>query len=348
MGVITPTDAYQLTHRQARVRRFPSLSSRIEFNIWRKIGHIFLKGSKEILTRYEEWHIPFFKETLISTQLRAVILSYNHPHVTAQCVESALRLNLPVHLVHNGSEPRHVRFLKESYPTVDHIVLPNNKGFSGGANVGIREALKHSSWILFLTNDCQLIQQPSLPSQAGIYGPHLLRKDKTRTESVGGRLDLQTGRLHHVKNLSEWRRSKRFLPYVSGHAFLIHRQPFEMLNGFDESLHTYWEDVDFSARLQATQGHVGYLEDFVVSHSGGKTCRKDRTYSGYFYRRNCRIVVGRYSCTPWRARWFWTKDQIISIMKSCLNGDLQGLQFQLLIWKELIGLEVQLPVKKQH
>ena len=84
---------------------------------------------------------------------------------------------------------------------------------------------------------------------------------------------------------------------VPGTSFLIHRDLFNQVGGFDESLFTYWEDVDFSQRVHAQGFPVGHHPHFSLRHGVGKTCHKQSYYTSYLFHRNRRRVSRRY-CKP--------------------------------------------------
>lgn len=225
---------------------------------------------------------------------RICILSYNHPQITARCVKSVLKLAIPsrVCLVHNGSEKKHSDALKNEFPDIEHLVMPLNKGFSGGANFGLRHLFEFSDWVFFITNDCQLIKTKDYVtgSAPGLYAPTVYYKETSKIDSLGAAVRLKDGHLHHLKsknrNLTE---EERF--YVPGTAFLMHKNVFHQLQGFDEAFHTYWEDVDLSVRAQLAGFHVGLTEFAELSHSVGKTCHKKKFYTNFLFKRNKQLFL---------------------------------------------------------
>lgn len=242
-----------------------------------------------------------------------VILSYNHPELTMKAVRSVIEKSeyqchstlLPLILVHNGSEPKNIELLKKTFPFIDHVVLINNKGFSGGSNVGIHYAFeKHahmSPWVLFLTNDCELERWPILSTQQApaLLTPWIWARKTDRLDSIGGKINLSTGVPSHLKQLESFEEllsqpQKNERPYVPGSAFLIHRDFFDQLKGFDETLETYWEDIDLSLRATLAGLTLGVLPTFQVRHKIGKTCHKHSHYTTYLYQRNRHWVSRKY------------------------------------------------------
>jgi GT2 family glycosyltransferase len=216
------------------------------------------------------------------------ILSYNHPLHTARAIESALRLSSRVGLLHNGSEDSHRNHLKERFPQIKHWELKKNRGYSGGANFALRQAFEHSDWVIFLTNDCEILNLPELPRELSMVAPRILKRQTTQVDSLGGSFNIQKAHLSHCRSIQEFESAAH--AYIPGSAFLIHKNIFEMAKEFDEQLGTYWEDVDFSLRAKEKGALLSVQSLWQVRHKIGKTCHQDSYYTTYLFQRN-RITV---------------------------------------------------------
>ncbi len=222
----------------------------------------------------------------------AAILSYNHPEHTANCVRSALKfLNSDqIFLMHNGSLTQHVTMLKTEFPKIQHIELITNKGFTGGANALLQTVFKVHNAVLFLTNDTELTEistgfTDQLTDKDLFFSSiKLMKRNSQDIDSLLGQLNPKNGRLSHLKKMDD--QSKQQFAYVPGTAFWISKKYFEMLGGFDESFHTYWEDVDFAFRAQKLGLHLTIDQNTTAKHKIGKTCHKDRFYTYHLYQRN--------------------------------------------------------------
>lgn len=231
--------------------------------------------------------------TLLTMNLGYVVLSYNHPNLTARTLQSLIKQGLSnkTLLVHNGSREEVVESLQQQFPEIQHLVIPENRGFSGGANAGLKSAFKLYPWVFFLTNDCVYIEGASLPTQSGLYAPLIFRRKISMVDSLGGTVNLLKAQLRHLRE-SDYKLKTHIYFYVPGTAFLIHKDVFNETGGFDETLGTYWEDVDLSLRLKATRFKMSALPNWQVLHSVGKTCHKDSYYTIFLFNRN-RIRVSR-------------------------------------------------------
>lgn len=284
-----------------------------------------------------------------------LILSYNHVEITIKSVNSVLnhydyKINndqLPIVLIHNGSLLKCREQLIKLFPTIDHLIIEENRGYSGGLNTGIQYAIlkysKFTPWILFLSNDCELLQWPSSSQVINLertgtllLAPVVWSRKTIFIDSVGGILKLDSGVPSHLKSSEMFQQTlknptKNQILYIPGSAFLIHQEIFNKLSGFNEAFGTYWEDIDFSIRAQEIGYHLGEISSFQVKHKIGKTCHKNSYYTTYLYQRN-RKWVSRYyvkgfffrlklECHLWSSwiRLFWR------LFKSKRYADIQKL-----------------------
>ncbi len=228
------------------------------------------------------------------------VLSYNHPHITERCLISILKLvnEKNILLTHHGSTNAHVQYLINQFPNIHHFVINENKGYAFGANQTIEQAFhvfnkskttNHTSnpSILFLTNDLVLTSIPSTPF-IGFSSILLYQKNEYKINSLMGLIDLKKGRLSHLKNEQEINFFKNKLRqiYIPGTAFWMDLQSWSKLGGFDESFHTYWEDVDLSYRSHSLNIPLFFDENTKAIHFVGKTCHKNRFYTFFLYQRN--------------------------------------------------------------
>jgi len=102
-------------------------------------------------------------ERLSNLRVSIVILNYNHPHNITRLLPS-LKLTSGITyetiVVDNGSSPDVVavlHYLKDQR-FIDNLVLsPVNTFFSEGCNIGVRESLPGTEFILLLNNDTQIL-----------------------------------------------------------------------------------------------------------------------------------------------------------------------------------------------
>lgn len=224
------------------------------------------------------------------------ILSFNHPEITQKAIESCLECvsSRNIVLLHNGSEDRWVKRLQEIFPDIQHLILKDNGGFTGGINALLEFCLSHSSWCLFLTNDVQLLKC-SRPPHPGLWTPRIFRRQRNKIDSLGALFFYRRGHLEHCRHESYFLNPpKHSRPYVPGTAFWLDRETFQGAGLFDKSLGTYWEDVDYSQKVMQSGGHLGFAGETELLHRVGKTCHKKPLYTLYLFHRNRYIVTMRY------------------------------------------------------
>lgn len=226
------------------------------------------------------------------------ILSYNHPEITSRTIHSALKFNFPIILLHNGSLKKFEERLRNDFPAIEHISVEKNNGYANGANTLLSHAFRNFDWVLFLTNDTELLELDLLNiKEPALIAPHVYFRKLTRVDSMGGKFIPRYGKLLHIKDeTNKLIKNKEFF-YVPGTAFYIHREIFNSVGKFDERLHTYWEDVDFSMRVNFKKLPIYYSDSIKLIHRVGKTCHDNPFYSTYLFKRNWKKISLKY-CHP--------------------------------------------------
>jgi GT2 family glycosyltransferase len=87
------------------------------------------------------------------------------------------------------------------------------------------------------------------------------------------------------------------VPVMSGCCMLVKRKPIDVTGGFDPKYFLYFEDFDWSVRLNKVTQTV-YLPSFRAVHHGGHAASKGSAHIGWFIRSGVRF----YNKHGWR--WF--------------------------------------------
>jgi len=242
-------------------------------------------------------------------KIAAALLTYNHPNLSFSSLSSLapafIAQKIPFYVLHNGSTEQ-ARLQLENFSKdikIHFFSRLKNEGFAAGVNT-LFEKLFHASssyeWIFFHTND---IFYHLLPTQLdgllktlspGFYAPWVWKRRVGQVDSCGGLFSPLLKKLRHCRSPKDFKKSFLWFRYVPGQAFLIHRSIWEAVGPFDESLHTYWEDVDFSMRCQKHKKILNIFPQWQLIHKVGKTCHKDPFYTNYLFNRNKKIVSRRY------------------------------------------------------
>ena len=109
--------------------------------------------------------------------ISVVIVNWNGKHLLGECLDSLLAQSVggvEIILVDNGSQDGSVDFVLERYRDVRVVSLPENIGFAGGNNAGIRVA--SGKYIALLNNDTKVDPE---------WIPNLLKEAESSPPNVG-------------------------------------------------------------------------------------------------------------------------------------------------------------------
>ena len=224
-----------------------------------------------------------------------IVVNWNAGHQLRACIDSitqhAQSLVDQIIVVDNGS----IDGSEASVEGLSNVTLIGNcanLGFGKACNLGAKQA--KGEYLLFLNPDAALyadtlpkalaFMQDPVNSGVGICGVQLLDETSHLSrscarfpsplgfalQSVGvGKLFPGVG---HV--MAEWDHSvTRAVDQVIGAFFLVRRELFEALSGFDEQFFVYFEEVDFSYRASQAGWKSVYLAEAQAFHAGGGTSK---------------------------------------------------------------------------
>ncbi len=224
-------------------------------------------------------------------QVITVIPHWNLKKDLAECLDSLQRIAYPAHqvvVVDNASTDGSVEFLREQYPWVHMIGLPQNGGFAVALNAGIAFALNAgAAYVFALNNDtvvrpdvlARLVALMDAEPSIGVVAPKVLYYDHPELiYRLGDRmyrwLPLPIG------FGTKWRDHPRYtgvmeFDYVSGCAMLIRATLFHEIGLFDPTYFMYYEDADFCRRVRAHRYRIVCLGDAVLYHKTSLSAKKD-------------------------------------------------------------------------
>jgi GT2 family glycosyltransferase len=228
------------------------------------------------------------------------IIHYNNNDATTACLKSLCNLDLQdLHIttfvIDNGSTDAYI-LPKHVLPRTHLIRNENNTGFSGGQNIGIRQALaSDADYILVLNNDTivdalfikALIACANKHSDAGIISPkiyyapgseyHISRYSKMELGHVlwyaGGWIDWRniSGKHRGVDevDLGQFDKSEQ-ISFATGCCMLIKKEILEKIGLFDERYFLYYEDADFCERVKNAGFTLWYEPKSVIWHKNAE------------------------------------------------------------------------------
>lgn len=235
----------------------------------------------------------------MTTNLDVVVPSFNSGQHLRRCVESLLMsrtatLALRIVVVDNGSTDGSCDLLPHD-ESLRVLRNHDNLGFAAACNQGA--ALGDSPLILFLNSDTivntEALAVPmefmcsSASASVGICGVQLLDEDGrislscSRYPTAGNvlnhalALDSVLPQVFKPRTMTDWdHRSTRIVDQVIGAFFLVRRDLFRTLGGFDERFFLYYEEVDFALRAKNLGWRSIFLSTARAVHIGGASSQQ--------------------------------------------------------------------------
>src|SRR2546427_12210458 len=103
---------------------------------------------------------------LSTKQVTIVVLNWSRGAETIACLESLAAADLggaAILVVDNGSHDGSVAAIRARYPDLQIIALPENRGYAGGNNAGMRAALEAGAEAVLLLNNDTRVAPDFLP-----------------------------------------------------------------------------------------------------------------------------------------------------------------------------------------
>lgn len=216
-----------------------------------------------------------------------IILTYNGLSFTKQCLASIFQYtneNIELILIDNGSTDGTVEFLS-SVPNAKVIKNTQNRGFPGGCNQGI--LLASGENIVLLNNDTlvtkewldRLLFWLNSNDSIGIVGP------KSNFISEQQRImPVPYKTIDEMENFAaEWTIDHDKQGYeadqLSGMCMVFKKKLTKKIGGFDERFFPgYFEDTDFSLRVQIAGKKLWIANDVFIHHYGSSSFKKNRLH----------------------------------------------------------------------
>ncbi len=215
-----------------------------------------------------------------------VILNWNGIDLIDECLDSLSEQsykNFEIILVDNGSTDGSSEYIAKKYPNINLLPQRNNLGFSGGVNIGIKNA--RGKYIALLNNDAfvdpdwlmNLVNVLEDDPDVAICTSKILeqnkRNDKYKIDSTGDYYSIWG--LPFPRGRGEWDKgqydSKTNVFAASGGASIYQAKLFKEIGLFDEEFFAYYEDVDISFRARLAGHEIRYEPSAIVYHKIGAT-----------------------------------------------------------------------------
>lgn len=232
-----------------------------------------------------------------------VVLNWKGGRDTVDCLDSLAAADLQgatVLVVDNGSGDDSIAQIRARFPDQRILELPDNRGYAGGNNAGIRVALEAGAGAVLLLNNDTRVAPDFLPPllslmhdspRAAAVTSQILRQDHPELLDVAflevhfdERNVVQLQGVNRLPSEGFDHRQQVFV--VPGCSVLFRAEALQDVGLLDEAYFAYHEDVDWCLRANA-RGWEVYFEPYSrVFHKGSRSTER-------FFRKPAPLEVAR-------------------------------------------------------
>ena len=231
-----------------------------------------------------------------------IIVNYKTKELTADCIKSLAgcfdSLSYEVIVADNASGDGSAAYLKNLFPGITVIESEKNIGFGSANNRAVKKAA--GEYILLLNSDT-IVKKNILPAfiafyksykhlKPGVAGSLLIAEDDSIIHSYGNfpfPIKMLTGPCKNKKDTLQEIEDNYFAPtkIVVGADMFMEKTVFDELNGFDENIFLYEEELELQYRMQK-KGYTQFIiNERAIVHLEGQSSES------WFKRRNSFISL---------------------------------------------------------
>lgn len=259
--------------------------------------------------------------------ISVLILNYRNPKATVACVNQFLEEEgIEIFVIDNHSEDDSIGVIRNHFGSNERVRIietPSNRGFGAGYNAGVSYA---SGEYIFVNNPDKLMQSGGLQtlmqqmetdSSIGIIAPKLLHGDGTHRQSIRRFpriVDILSRRsvlgklcpkaLSQYLMLDADRDSTQDVEWVVGGCFMIRRDLFTELGGFDERFFLFFEDTDLCRRVRSLGKRIVYFPSVTVADKRDRL--SGQSFWDLIFKKTGRIHI----LSAFRYFWKWRRDGV--------------------------------------
>mgnify|MGYP000882410691 CR=1 FL=1 len=230
-----------------------------------------------------------------------ILVNYNGSEDTIECIHSLKATQfegMRILIVDNASEENDKdRLCSCLNDRIECLFLSENVGFGVANNMAAKYALaRGAEYLLILNNDT--IVSPNLLHVLHKYAdtdrvlvPSIFYFDRpSEYWYAGGEVSRWKGTSVH------WTKKKTGIQvgFATGCCIFLHRSIVERYGLFDENYFMYYEDTDFSIKLQQHGIPIYYISEAKIWHKVGRSSGKISGFQEYYIQRNRLYIMNKY------------------------------------------------------
>lgn len=237
-------------------------------------------------------------------------------------------------VVDNASREDEAAKIKQLYPTVTAIRSNENRGFSGGNNIGIRAA--RGKYIFLINNDtyiesdnitCLVERLESRPEIGGISPKIRFAFPPQHIQFAGftplSHITLRNNMLGFDCPDDGSYDTPHPTPYLHGAAMMIKREVIEKAGLMPEIFFLYYEELDWSTRMTRAGYELWYEPRCTVFHKESQSTGQLSKLRTYYLTRN-RLIYARRNLTGINRLFSILYQSTIAAGKNSLTYALKG------------------------
>lgn len=241
---------------------------------------------------------------MIDKKVGIILVNYNGAKDTIECLNSLKNIyysNKCIYIVDNNSNEKDVKFLENNinYSDVKIIKLKENIGFSGGNNIGIKEALADNCEVIgLLNNDTtvevdflnQLVEKLFSDERIGAVVPQIRDYyNKSIVTYGGGEINYLKGSVF-IEGINRYEDSinnaERCVTFGHGCCLFMKSKVISKVGLLPEEYFLYFEDTDYSIQLTNSGYKILYCPESIIYHKESVSTKKGSDNFQYYFTRN--------------------------------------------------------------
>jgi GT2 family glycosyltransferase len=233
---------------------------------------------------------------MTSGSVTAIVVTFDSAHALPECLGALRADGVSALVVDNASTDETVAIAEGQGAAV--IRNARNEGYGRANNIGVRAA--DSEFALIVNPDCvvdrgavaALVDAARRYPDAALFAPQIVEPSgrvfyqprsllATSLTNPGGKLVLPEG--------------EACAPFFSGACFLIRRDVFLGLGGFDQNIFLFYEDDDLCRRIADSGAALIYVPQALVRHGRGRSSgeKPGRIFASRWHQAWSRAYVSR-------------------------------------------------------